>query len=77
NSDNNKLDGTHIVKRLVEEDNTNELWDVQLAVNLSPRQYKSARKGKKQVNDPNKLFKEFDPTIIKSSNQQTNIKLEN
>lgn len=50
NSGNNKPDGTQIVKDLVEENNTNELWDVQLAVDLSPRLYKSARKRKKQVN---------------------------
>ncbi|KAH0647079.1 hypothetical protein KY290_033077 [Solanum tuberosum] len=48
NIGNNESEGTQIAKGLMEDDSTEELWDVQLEADLSPRLLKSARKGKKQ-----------------------------
>ncbi|KAH0709189.1 hypothetical protein KY284_010616 [Solanum tuberosum] len=47
NSCNNGSHGTLIAEGLMEEDNIDEFWFVQLEADLSPRRLKSARKGKK------------------------------
>ncbi|KAH0775984.1 hypothetical protein KY290_007395 [Solanum tuberosum] len=70
-SGNNESYGTQIAKGLTEEDSIDELWDVQLEADLSPRLLKCARKGKKQGNGDKNAPIRVQPKRVKTtSNKQ-------
>ncbi|KAH0641484.1 hypothetical protein KY289_032458 [Solanum tuberosum] len=67
NIGNNESEGTHIAKGLMKDDSTEELWDVQLEADLSPRLLKSSRKGKKQGDGDKNMPVRVQPKRVKTT----------